>query len=231
VVNVRGSGFTVSLPGAQDFGRQPVGLLGGATAVTLTSTGGVGVASATVSGPDAGDFLLVANGCDVGQLDAPCDVRVRFAPSALGQRSATLTVQTTSAYFFDVPLSGYGVPLAPGPKGDKGDPGQPGTTGPEGPRGPAGLVTCRNTAAARLLCDALFAPGTWKPAGTATTARFTRSRGGRVYARGRATVNRHGRVRMRLSRPRKLRNGTYVLKVRVGHGRHALVLRRITRIR
>jgi hypothetical protein len=230
VVNVRGSGFTVSLPGAQDFGRQPVGLLGGPTAVTLTSTGGVGVKSATVSGPDGGDFLLVANGCDV-DLDAPCDIRVRFAPSALGQRTATLTVQTTSAYFFDVPLSGYGVPLAPGQKGDKGDPGQPGTTGPEGPRGPAGLLTCRNTAAARLLCDALFAPGTWKPAGTVTAARFTLSRGGRVYARGRATVNRHGRVRMRLSHPRKLRKGTYVLKVRVGHGRHALVLRRITRIR
>jgi hypothetical protein len=183
-----------------------------------------------VSRPNADDFLLVGNGCD-DELDGPCDIRLRFAPSAVGQRTATLTVKTTPAESFDVRLSGYGVPLAPGPKGDKGDPGQPGTTGPEGPRGPAGLLTCRNTAAARLLCDALFAPGTWKPAGTATTARFTLSRGGRVYARGRATVNRHGRVRTRLSHHRKLRTGTYVLKVRVGHGRHALVLRRITRIR
>jgi hypothetical protein len=227
VITVSGSGFTVSLPSTQDFGRQPVGLLGGATAVTLTSTGPVGVKSATVSGPDADDYLLVGNGCGY-PLDGPCDIRLRFAPSTLGQRTATLAVETLSGYVFNVPLSGYGVPLPPGPKGDKGDPGQPGTTGPEGPRGPAGQVTCRNTAAARLLCDALFAPGTWKPAGATTPARFTLSRGGHIRARGRATVNRDGRVRMHLSKPRRLHKGAYVLKVRV---RHAVVLRRTLRIR
>jgi hypothetical protein len=225
-VYVPGLGFTISLPSAQDFGRQPVGLLSGAAAVTVATTGPAFIVRAHVSGPAADDFIVVANGC--GQTLGSCDVRLRFAPSALGERTATLAVEALSGHTYTLTLTGYGVPLAAGPKGDKGDPGQPGTTGPEGPRGPAGQVTCRNTAAARLLCDALFAPGTWKPAAATTPARFTLSRGGHIRARGRATVNRDGRVRMRLSKPRRLHKGAYVLKVRV---RHAVVLRRTLRIR
>jgi hypothetical protein len=229
-IELQGGAGSLSVPAEQEFGQVPVGLLGGATTVTLRDAASVSIVRTSLSGANAGDFVLASNGCD-GSVVGTCDIRLRFAPSGLGERTATVTLETLPYHVYTIALRGEGVPLPAGPKGDPGQPGaagREGARGPEGPRGPAGQVTCRNTAAARLLCDALFAPGTWKPAGSATAARFTLSRGGRVYARGRATVNRHGRVRMRV---RKVRKGTYMLKLRVGHGPHAVVLRRVTRIR
>ena len=70
-----------------------------------------------------------------------------------------------------------------------------------GPAGPPGQVICRNDQAARLACDLMLAPGTWKVAGTAATDRVTLSRDGRVYARGR-------RLRFRLELVRRPRPGS-----------------------
>ena len=113
---------------------------------------------------------------------------------------------------------------APGPAGAAGVAGARGATGPQGP---PGRVICRDTKAAKLACDLMFAPGTWTVAGTATTARVTLSRNGRVYARGKAVLRKQGkRLRIRLQLIRRPRPGTYRLTVRV-HG--VVVLRRTVR--
>jgi hypothetical protein len=92
-------------------------------------------------------------------------------------------------------------------------------------------VICRNTPAAKLACDALFAPGTWKVAGTATTARATVSLHNRAYARGTATISRRGRVRLHLRKLHPMRPGRYLLTLTIGHGRHTRMIRQTIHIR
>ena len=116
-----------------------------------------------------------------------------------------------------------------GPAGPAGAKGATGPSGPRGPQGPAGQVICRNTVSAKVACDLLFPPGTWRVAGSATAARATLSRDGRVYARGRARVRARGkRLRVQLRLARRPRAGTYRLTLRI-HG--VTVLRRTVRIR
>ena len=93
-------------------------------------------------------------------------------------------------------------------------------------------MVCRNNAAAKLACDLIFQPGTWKVAGTATTARATLLRGGRVYARGRARLRMQGRrLRIKLDLVRRPRPGTYRLTLRLRGDRYVTVLRRTIQIR
>jgi hypothetical protein len=71
----------------------------------------------------------------------------------------------------------------------------------------------------------MFAPGTWKVAGTAATARATLSRNGRVHTRGQARLRRQGkRLRIRLHLARRPRPGTYRLTLRA----HGVVVLRAT---
>ena len=81
----------------------------------------------------------------------------------------------------------------PGPQGDigpKGDPGSqgiqgvPGTPGATGLQGPPGKPACRTTTVARIICDALFVPGTWSLGTMARITRVSLMRGHRTYARG-----------------------------------------------
>ncbi|ADB50147.1 collagen-like protein [Conexibacter woesei] len=153
---------------APDFGTQARETLGAPRTIALGSQlGRVGVTGVKVvgSGADqdgADDFLLSYDGCSGRTVDraAPtCSVRVRFAPSVVGPRSATLRVENSGGGgTLDVPLTGTGGGAAPGApgadgadgaKGDKGDAGAkgdagpagaPGATGPSGPQGPAGGV-------------------------------------------------------------------------------------------
>ena len=128
-----------------------------------------------------------------------------------------------------------GAPGAPGPSGPSGPAGPVGPAGPRGatgPQGPPGQVVCRNNAAAKLACDLIFQPGTWKVAGTATVARATLSRGGRVYARGRARLRTQGRrLRIELELGRRPRPGTYRMTLRLRGNSYVTVLRRTIRIR
>lgn len=189
-----------------------------------------------------------------------CSLRLRFWPGAEGISTAAIQIESdaSDSSTLVVPLSGNGVQFAsglpgpagpPGPSGPAGAPGTAGpqgpagpagptgpagpkgATGPQGPPGPAGQVVCRNTAATKLACDALFAPGTWKTAGTAGAADVTISRKQHVYARGTANVSRAGkriRVRLQLTPRRRLNRGRYVLTLTIGHGR---VLRYAIQIR
>jgi hypothetical protein len=92
-------------------------------------------------------------------------------------------------------------------------------------------VICRNTAAARLGCDVLFKPGTWTVAGTAIAARASLWRHHRLYARGTARITRgKHRIRIRLTAVRRLHHGSYSLRIKLGKGRHATMLRQKVRI-
>jgi hypothetical protein len=100
------------LPAALAFGAQAVGAAGDTRFTTLSSSYfGVSVTSIALGGANAGDFLL-DGGCAAGTgLAVPgrCEVGVRFAPTAPGPRSATLSIVTSaSALPLTVALSGSG---------------------------------------------------------------------------------------------------------------------------
>ena len=93
-------GASVS-PASVDFGTQAVGSPSAPQTVTLSSTGTAPlvVSDVTVAGPDASDFAIVADDC-AGATLAPsesCDVSVRFTPSAVGSRAATLRFADNAA--------------------------------------------------------------------------------------------------------------------------------------
>ena len=224
-----GIAFTLSAS-AFDFGNQPLGALSPPQTFTVTRGGGVTISSADVN---ADDFLKSSDQCSgtTGPASAvsTCDVHVRFAPSALAGISAGLTVTSGDGSTGVVALSGTGVPAGSGPAGPQGPTGANGATGPagpagpQGPAGPAGKVVCRNTLAARLLCDQLFQPGTWTVAGLSGGASISLSRAGVVYARGRAKL-RDGRVVSARLRPlRHVGPGRYQMTLRVR--RHGTVVR------
>jgi alpha-tubulin suppressor-like RCC1 family protein len=149
--------LTPLFSGPLAFFSQVVGTVSVRREVPVQSIGDpTTVTSIKVTGRDAADFEIVrynktGDPPDVGQLPIALDagqylsVYLRFYPSALGDRNATLQLsgdgETTS-----IPLSGFGVALpgnTPGDKGDKGERGDkadpvPGPVGPAGPAGPAG---------------------------------------------------------------------------------------------
>lgn len=235
-LTVAGRGFEAS-PDAVDFGSQGLATLGSSHVVTVNTGSTIDTLRTRIDGADRGDFVVASEDCDGVPANSSCEILVRFAPEGLDARTATLVVTDPSdGETHSVALSGTGVPAPPGPQGDPGPQGPQGpagadgatgpqgpegipgpqgptgATGPQGPQGPAGQVICRDTAAARAVCTITFAPGTWKVAGTATTANYRVLRGGRVVARGHRRARRH----LRISLPRRLRAGRYVLEVRVG---------------
>ena len=104
-----GSSVTVS-PSALGFGSQATGTTSAAQNVTVTNTGTAAAPITTVS--TSGDFSQT-NTCGTSlAAGASCTVAVRFAPTAAGNRTGTLTI-TAAGVTSTVPLSGTGV--APGP--------------------------------------------------------------------------------------------------------------------
>lgn len=99
-----GNGRRASLsPDPLDFGDQPVGVTGDPRVATFTNTGVglVRVDGVATSGADAGDFALAAggDGC-TGLVLGPgisCELRVRFTPTAAGERSGSLVVTDEAA--------------------------------------------------------------------------------------------------------------------------------------
>jgi hypothetical protein len=93
------------------------------------------------SGADASDFIVTADDC-TGETLQPaetCTLLVRFAPSAQGPRSASLTVHAANVTGLEIPLSGEGAQLPSDEKGAQGEPGKQGSQGTSGQQGPAGL--------------------------------------------------------------------------------------------
>lgn len=73
--------------------------------------GSATVTTLTVAGTDAGSFVIGGGTCRAGAslaADASCTVGLRFAPAALGARSALLQVGTDGSNPPELPLSGTG---------------------------------------------------------------------------------------------------------------------------
>ena len=98
-----------ALPASLEFGSQTVATISPAKVVTLRPTGGLLELPLDVSvrGPDATEFLKVADSCS----DEACTVAVRFAPSEAGRRSAALVIDSWLGAY-SVPLTGTGTSVA-----------------------------------------------------------------------------------------------------------------------
>ncbi len=94
-----GVAFTVT-PSSQDLGSVGVGSIGTPTVLTVTRGPGVAISGVQVSGANADDFLVTSNSC-ADTTSATCEIHLRFAPSATGARSATVTI-TSAASFADL---------------------------------------------------------------------------------------------------------------------------------
>ncbi|MBN8866428.1 MAG: choice-of-anchor D domain-containing protein [Solirubrobacterales bacterium] len=124
VMPLTGTGLPALLPGAGmapqsgEFGEQLLGSGSKPKAFTLTSTGtgDLNVGQATLSGPDADQFSITANGCS-GRVIASgdgCAVEVTFIPTGEGAKSAALTVETNAdGADTTVALTGTGTDLPP----------------------------------------------------------------------------------------------------------------------
>jgi hypothetical protein len=225
--------------GSLTFSAQPDGTVSPSQTITITNNGGspLAINDLALTGPNADDFLLSSFDClgDV-PVGGSCSVQVRFIPQTQTAESATLTITSNaSSSQSSIALTGTGEGLPQGPQGpvgpqgpsgpagsqgSQGPAGTPGTqgpagpAGPQGPAGPPGHVVCRNTAAARTLCTATFAPGTYTIAITsAGDVTYAISRNGRQIARGVARV-RNRRIRLQL--PRQLRRGCYRVTITIG---------------
>jgi hypothetical protein len=126
----------LAAPGSVSFGTQPLEALSPPQTVTVTNWAPkpIGVSAALTGQPD--DLLITSNGCASSvPANGSCEIHVRFAPSAAGDRAATLTVTGASWQPpLTVALTGTGGSLPQGPAGAQGQ------TGPQGPQGPAGKV-------------------------------------------------------------------------------------------
>jgi hypothetical protein len=100
------SGAATLTPAYIDFGSQPLGFATAAKALTWTNPSSSTVTAYVSMGP--GDFNVVSNDCSAVAAGGSCQISVDFKPSALGPRSANLSVYTagtigpTSAFFTGV---------------------------------------------------------------------------------------------------------------------------------
>jgi alpha-tubulin suppressor-like RCC1 family protein len=172
--------LTPLFTGPTGFFSQPLGTVSGRQTVAIQSIGDpTTISSIKVTGPNAADFEVVrynATGdpADVGALPLTVadghalGVLLRFYPSALGERHATLEVKGDGETA-TVPLSGFGTDLPGNTPGDKGD----SVTGAAGPAGPAGSAG---------------APGATGPAGKDGVVTFTTKKATTTVKRGRTAT-------------------------------------------
>jgi hypothetical protein len=145
---------TLQVAGLSDqlpFFSQALGTTSAPARAQLNSPGDpTTVTNIHITGADAGDFEIVGyntNGAVGNTEQLPITVSsggalyayVRFIPSALGERFATLQVEGDGETA-SIQLSGYGTELPGNTLGAQGPPGATvvGATGPAGPLGPAG---------------------------------------------------------------------------------------------
>jgi streptogramin lyase len=112
---------TVALGALNDFGTVAVNTNGSAQHLAATSMGAADLVFGgagggfTLTGPNAGDFSISANGCASARLqnadpaNPTCSLDVTFRPTAAGPRTGTLHVTSNAAAgAVDVPLAGTG---------------------------------------------------------------------------------------------------------------------------
>ena len=130
------------------FAQTPQQMLSAGQDVTFVNDGSVGMrlGAMRLGGANADDFFVAGSSSCEGDL-APgdsCSLRLRFSPSALGARSATLTLHAQALgvgggnVATTVALSGSGGVLPTGQNGTDGTNGTNGANGKDGAQGPAG---------------------------------------------------------------------------------------------
>ncbi len=174
------------------FAAQPAGTAGAAQRVTLSATGASPLALRSLHA--GADFLLSDDCPALIAARASCAIDVRFAPQATGDRSSTLSLDT-SAGPLSVAMSAAGTSA---PLGAQGPPGPPGQT-------VTAIRKVALTACVKSRCRTRTISGADKlaVAGTATL-----KRGRHVLARGHA---RDGLLR--LTSAKTLAKGRYTLTV------------------
>ena len=104
-------------PAPLQFGSQVLGGIGAARTLTITNRATVPVQVSNLKTVAGGDFLISSDGCSGTTLAAAgtCEVSARFAPSALGERSGTMTVASSTAEgpSLEVLLRGTGAAVPP----------------------------------------------------------------------------------------------------------------------
>jgi len=101
-------------PSPVTFTAEPVGTASAPLAITVTNSGQapltVNTASGiTIGGADASDFSLGTNTCSAALAPAAtCTINVIFTPTAIGTRSATLSVASTAFGVPQIALTGTG---------------------------------------------------------------------------------------------------------------------------
>jgi hypothetical protein len=107
-------GDAVVAPTSLTFAPSAVGSAGETQTVTLTASGGpVQVSWAVITGADADQFATISNTCtDIALADgSSCAVQVRFDPTAVGTKTATLVFGSDASNGTQsVPLSGTADP-------------------------------------------------------------------------------------------------------------------------
>jgi hypothetical protein len=94
-VSLSGTGTAVTLaPAALSFSPQLLGVTSAGQVVTVTnhSSGALNLANITITGANANDFAKTQTCRSLLPADATCTVTVTFRPSAVGRKSATLSV-------------------------------------------------------------------------------------------------------------------------------------------
>ncbi len=103
-------------PGARGFGAVGVGTAGPVQSFELRNESGDAqtIDSATLTGPDLGEFQIRSDDCSEMTLDpgATCAVAVRFAPQSSGPKTATLRLRGTGGTMV-AGLSGEGTATPP----------------------------------------------------------------------------------------------------------------------
>jgi alpha-tubulin suppressor-like RCC1 family protein len=227
--------------GEDNFFSVALGTLSATHVVRFFATAPVtvtGVSILSSADNDEDDFLIVP--LDGTPLTFPVALyeseeyalSIRFAPSLLGEESATLNIQTNLGTE-SVQLTGYGIALPgntpgpagpPGANGANGSNGSNGAPGPAGPPGKNGVVTfATKTARASVkpgqVATLSFTVGN-DTAGELPTTVLSATVPAKLHvAGGRSTVvpslaaGRSRTVRLRLRIGAKARRGTYVVKI------------------
>ena len=220
--------------------------------VTNTGTDDLRIYRTELIGDDPGDFLTASDGCS-GAIVPPgggCEVRLRFAPSDVGNQTARLvfhdnTVEGTHDARFlgtGTPPTGDGSgpagptgPTGPsGPTGPQGPKGSPGATGANGGSGPPGATGATGPQGPQGATGPQGPPG--RDANVACKPKRSRSGKVRVTCTVRFVSARRASVRVRLVRGdlvyastrRAVRRGRVALRVRptarLRHARYRLLL-------
>jgi hypothetical protein len=136
---------------AMEFGAQAEGTIGRGKGVYVRIKEAPLEPRFSITGPQREDFVIAAGDCQGTAIEPGmgCTVRVRFAPSATGEATASLHLLNANGnYGPPVQLSGTGVPATTGqgpagpagPNGATGEAGAPGPTGATGATGPSGAT-------------------------------------------------------------------------------------------